>query len=163
MTLDAAQRLDNIISTVFCITDSVRLLPPEGSEMMQQNLNSLFLSVRLGGGGGMTCSAHIARSVTGSLLQCAPHMHQYFTTGDNRFETTLPTASMTEFQDSVDYLRDSGVDCLDAVSLRSAWTSPSLRKMQSRISSQLQQQRRRQELASLPTGHPCMGMPLYIN
>jgi hypothetical protein len=158
MTLDAAQRLDNaIINTVFRITDSVRLLPPEGSEMMQQNLNRLFLSVRLGGG-GMTCSAHIARSAyTGSLLQCAPHMHQYFTTGDNRFETALPTASMVEFQDSVNYLRDSGVDCLDAVSLRSAWTSPSQRKMQSRISSQLQQQRRRQELASLPTGHPRHG------
>jgi len=68
LTLDAAQRLDNaIINTVFRITDSVRLLPPEGSEMMQQNLNRLFLSVRLGGG-GMMCSAHIARSAyTGSL------------------------------------------------------------------------------------------------
>jgi hypothetical protein len=47
-------------------------------------------------------------------------MHQYFTTGDNRFETALPIANMAEFQDSVDYLRDSDVDCIDAVSLRSA-------------------------------------------
>ena len=68
LTLDAAQRLDKaIINTVLRMTDSVQLLPPEGSEMMQQNLNRLFLSVRLGGG-GMMFSAHIARSAyTGSL------------------------------------------------------------------------------------------------
>jgi len=76
----------------------------------------------------MTCSAHIA--YVGSLLQ-------YITTGDKRFEAAIPTASMA-LQDSIEYLRTSGVDCLDTVSLRSAWTSPSQRKMQSRISSQLQ-------------------------
>ena len=67
-TLHAARRLDAAIATaVYRITDSTKFLPPVESAAMQNNLNRLYLSIRLGGDGMMN-----SEEIPASMCSCNP-------------------------------------------------------------------------------------------
>ena len=134
---------------------------------MEQLLNQLFLTIRLGGL-GMTSSVDTRDAAyVASLLQCTAPIAQQLSITELPVISGLRTAGMVAFQDSVSALRSRGITCLDNICIQTLWTTPAQTKMQGKIASQLQQLRRRKEINSLPVGVPRNGIaalqPLSVN
>ena len=112
-TEEVAEKIDRAIAnTVYAITNTTQLLPPEHSEAMVQQLNRLFLPISKGGNGFASLKKAAAGAFAGSILLTAPLIAQISSDVVQMMEDREMTPAMAEFADIMEELKAEGIQAV---------------------------------------------------